>query len=128
MERLAYPIVLTKDKDAYLVYVPDFQIDTFGKNIADALEMARDAIGLMAMQLQDEGKKVPDPGTMEVEKEEDDILLYVDICFEEYRIKNDSRKVRKNVTIPYYLNLRAEKMGINFSRLLEDALVKKIGF
>lgn len=68
------------------------------------------------------------PGTMEVEKEEDDILLYVDICFDEYRIKNDSRKVRKNVTIPYYLNLRAEKMGINFSRVLEDALATKIGY
>ena len=52
-----YPIIITKDKNDFLVSIPDFNIDTEGRDLADAIYMARDAIGLMMMQLQDEGKK-----------------------------------------------------------------------
>ena len=44
--KAAYPIVLSKGKQYIVVYVPDFNISTQGKDEADAMEMARDAIGL----------------------------------------------------------------------------------
>ena len=50
----------------------------------------------------------------------------VDIDFSEYRRKHDNRMVKKNCTIPYYLNVEAEKRGLNFSRLLQEALLSKI--
>lgn len=124
---MAYPVVITKDGPDYLVYIPAFNIDTAGKSIADAIEMARDAIGLVGIEFEDEGKKLPDPLEGEIVKEkEDDIVTYVDIDFDEYRMKHDTRKVRKNVTIPYYLNIKAEKIGLNFSRILEEALMEKL--
>jgi predicted RNase H-like HicB family nuclease len=52
--RIADPIVLTKGKDHIVVFVPDFNINTQGANEADAMEMARDAIGLMGIDMQDE--------------------------------------------------------------------------
>lgn len=51
----------------------------------------------------------------------------VDIDFLEYKKKHDNRMVKKNCTIPYYLNDMAEKEGINFSRVLQDALQEKLG-
>ena len=42
----AYPIIITKDADFYVVSIPDFQIGTQGETLAEAMEMARDAIGM----------------------------------------------------------------------------------
>ena len=45
----------------------------------------------------------------------------------EYRRKTDNKMVKKNCTIPNYLNVEAEKRGINFSRVLQEALQEKLG-
>ena len=122
-----YPIVLSKDEDGYIVTIPDFDINTEGNDLADAIFMARDAIGMMGIQYQDENKELPIPFSNEYELEDGDITTLVDVDFDEYRRKHDNRMVKKNCTIPYYLNVEAEKRGINFSRLLQEALLEKIG-
>ena len=122
----AYPIIITKEGNDYLVNIPDFDIDTEGKDLYDAIFMARDAIGLMGIQLLDENKELPVPFSVKFEKGANDIETFVDVDFDEYRKRYDSRMVKKNCTIPYYLNVQAEKMGINFSRVLQDALLEKI--
>lgn len=125
---IVYPVILTKVDTGYLVNIPDFDIDTEGKDLAEAIFMARDAIGLMGIELEDEEKEIPNPFSRPYEKAEDEIMTFVDVDFLEYRKKHDSRMVRKNCTIPYYLNVEAEKRGINFSRVLQEALQEKIGY
>ena len=126
-KRLAYPIVLRKTGDGwYAVTIPDFDSHTQGKDLAEALYMARDAIGLMGITLQDDGEAVPEPYSKQYKTEVGDMEYAVDVDFEEYRSEHDSRSVRKNVTIPYYLNAKAEKMGINFSRVLQEALQERV--
>ena len=49
MEKGAYPIILKRTDDGYYVEIPDFDIGTQGDSIAEAMEMARDAIGLMGI-------------------------------------------------------------------------------
>ena len=44
-----YPVFITVGSKYYLVRIPDFDIDTQGEDLADAIEMARDAIGLMGI-------------------------------------------------------------------------------
>lgn len=122
-----YPIILSKDSDGYFVTIPDFDINTEGTDLADAIFMARDAIGLMGMQYQDEMQPLPVPFSKDCPLNDGDIKTLVDVDFDEYRKKHDNRMVKKNCTIPYYLNVEAEKRGINFSRLLQDALLEKIG-
>ena len=56
----AYPIVMTQGKEFVVVFVPDFNINTQGKDIPDAIEMARDAIGLMGIDMQDDGEALPE--------------------------------------------------------------------
>ena len=55
----AYPVVMTQGKEFIVVFVPDFNINTQGKNIPEATEMARDAIGLMGIDMQDDGEALP---------------------------------------------------------------------
>jgi predicted RNase H-like HicB family nuclease len=127
MSVAVYPVILSEDNDGYVVQIPDFRTATEGKDLSDAIFMARDAIGLLGIELEDEGKELPTPFTRKVEKQAGDIETLVDVDFTEYRKKHDNRMVRKNCTIPYYLNEEAEKRGLNFSRILQEALTQKMG-
>lgn len=103
--REAYKIVLTPEENgSYTVFVPDFDSGTQGENLADAMYMARDLIGIMRITLQDMGKDIPAPGTAECIAEANEIVTYVDVDFAEYRRKNDNKKVKKTLTIPSWLN------------------------
>lgn len=125
--REAYKIVLTPEENgSYTVFVPDFDRWTQGENLADAMYMARDLIGIMGITLQDMGKDIPAPGTAECIAEANEIVTYVDVDFAEYRRKNDNKKVKKTLTIPSWLNEQAEMAHINFSRTLEEALRSKL--
>ena len=126
--RRAYPIEISKEDDGfYYVEIPDFDIATQGESIADAMEMARDAIGLMGIDFLDDGKEIPEPNSKEVHFGKDDIATLVDVDFAEYRKKVDNKAVKKNCTIPYWLNVEAEKAGINYSKVLQDALMSVLG-
>ena len=122
--KLAYPIVLSQGENHIIVFVPDFNINTQGKDYVTAIEMARDAIGLMGIDLEDEKEELPVPSIVSAIKKEseDDIVTLVDVDFTEYRRKNDMRTVRRNVTLPSWLNFEAEKSGINVSAVLQKAL------
>ena len=91
------------------------------------MEMARDAIGIMGIDYLDDGKVLPEPNTKEVESGADDIVTLVDVDFAEYRKKVDNKAVKKNCTIPYWLNVEAEKAGINYSKVLQDAIMRVLG-
>lgn len=124
--RKAYKIVLTPDDQGYLVTVPDFNCNTEGKDIADALFMARDVIGAMGITLQDMGRDIPEPDTIDFTAGTKDIVTYVDVDFMEYRKKAENKKVKKTLTIPSWLNEKAEAEHINFSRVLEEALINRL--
>lgn len=86
--KTAYPVVITKDKDFMVADIPDFSIGTQGTDLADAVEMARDAIGLMGIHMEDNGNPLPKPSEMSaVPTKEGDILTLVDVDFRKYRQK-----------------------------------------
>ncbi len=119
----AYPVILTKVKTHIIVFVPDFNINTQGKDFFDAIEMARDAIGLMGIDMEDDNEKIPDPSELsEIVKNNDDVVTLVDVDFDKYRRMNNMRTVRRNVTLPMWLDYEAEKSKINVSAVLQRAL------
>ena len=126
--RKAYPIVMSREPDGlFFVSIPDFDTFTQGEDIADAMEMARDAIGLLGIDLEDAGKEVPEPNSVKFEVQKNDIITLVDVDFVEYRKRVDNKAVKKNCTIPYWLNAEAERAGINFSKVLQDAIINALG-
>lgn len=125
----AYPIVLTQGKEYIVVFVPDFNINTQGKSIPDALEMARDAIGIMGIDMEDDGEALPEPSELadvQAAAETGELVSLVDVDFDEYRRRNDMRAVKKNCTIPSWLAAEAERAGVNFSAVLQSALKQEL--
>ena len=123
----AYPIIIEPNDDFFVVFVPDFNINTQGTSIADSMEMARDAIGMCGCYMQDNNQSIPAPSNIEdVKAEKGPIVTMVDVNFQEYRKKQDLRAVRKNLTIPSWLNEEAESAGLNFSAVLQNALKREL--
>lgn len=126
--KTAYPIILTQGAEYVVVSIPDFHINTQGTDLADAIAMARDAIGLMGIDMEEDGEALPTPSSIRnlPPAEENSVFTLVDIDFEEYRRKHESRAVKKNCTIPSWLNAKAEKAGLNFSAILQAALKEEL--
>lgn len=122
----AYPIILSYNDGSYLVNVPDFDCMTQGSDIADAMFMARDVICMMGLDLMLDNKPVPEPSDFD-SIVTDDLKLMVDVDFTKYRREQDTRAVRKNCTIPSWLNDEATAAGINFSAVLQEALKSQLG-
>lgn len=129
-----YPVIFTPledEKNTVLIEVPDLGILSEGFGIADAIVMARDAIGLKGIYMEDEGKELPKArriGEIDVQsgtfaEDGQGYVSLVDVDFVEYRRKMDNRTVRRNVTLPNWLNQEAEKAQINVSRVLQEALM-----
>ena len=127
-----YPVFFTKTETVVLVEVPDLEILTEGKDMINAVEMARDAIELKCVSMEDDGIEIPLPSEMDAldinrgtfAEEGTTVMSFVDIDSAEYRRKIDTKTVRRNVTIPGWLNYEAEHAGINVSRVLQEALMK----
>ena len=122
-----YPVVLTPAKKGYVVYVPDFDINTEGSSLPDAIDMARDAIAMTGCYREDHGEKLPAAATLAPACEPPQVCALVDVDFGAYRRANENRTVRRNVTLPSWLNVEAENAGLNVSRVLQDALKARLG-
>lgn len=129
-----YPVIFTitnDKKDTVLIQVPDFDILSEGYGMVNAIEMARDAIGLAGITREDMGKEIPNATDMqqidlsraEFRGDGQSIVSMVDIDFTVYRRRLDTKAVRRNVTLPKWLNQEAERAGINVSKVLQEALM-----
>ena len=89
--------------------------------------MARDAISLMGVDMEDEGEELPIPSSVNSIKVNDgELITLVDVDFAEYRRKNELKVVKKNCTLPSWLCYEAEKANINFSQVLQAALKNEL--
>jgi predicted RNase H-like HicB family nuclease len=120
----AYPIILTPDTGGYVVTVPDLEINTQGEDLADALYMARDAIGAWGICQQDAGRAIPEPSVIEPTHDAGEFVSWVDIDFGKYRRASDMTSERTNITLPRYLKNLANDAGLNLSQELQTHLKK----
>lgn len=128
--KLVYPACFYKEDSGYSVVIPDsLGCCTQGENLEEAIQMAEDAALGWLLTALEENEEIPKPTEIKDVKLEYEngfvSLLLLDISA--YSEKYGSRKsVKKTLTIPAWLNERAERMEINFSKTLQDALIKKI--
>lgn len=133
--RNVYPVFFTKADGVVLVEVPDLEILTEGKDINDAIDMARDAIELKCVSMEDAGEDIPTPSDLSqlnvangtFAEDGETVISLVDIDSSEYRRKIDTKTVRRNVALPSWLNYEADKAGVNVSRILQEALMSTLG-
>lgn len=129
--KLVYPAVFTPciEKEGYTVEVPDLPgCVTEGKDLVDAIEMGVDAASGWVLAELEEGNNIPAPSlrkeNIKLEDPESFVSMLV-LDMDAYAEKYGDKTVRKNITIPAWLNTYGEKNNINFSRVLQDALLKR---
>ncbi len=128
MKKLFYPAIFTPEENgSFSVAFPDVDgCFTQGDNIDNAYEMAVDALGLMLSYLQEEKRPVPQPSLPnELKVENGQFVVVIEFDMLSYLKKNNNKAVKKTLTIPQWLNEEAVARNINFSQVLQEALLEK---
>lgn len=130
MSKYIYPAVFQKENDCFLVNFPDIKnCFTDGEDLADAMDAASDVLGTMIYGLEESGDPIPPASDIKdiVVQNENSFVSLVACDTLEYRKLNDHRAIKKTLTLPSWLNTIAEKNNINFSAVLQAALIEKLG-
>lgn len=128
MNKLFYPAIFhTAEESGFWVSFPDLpECLTEGDDMQDAYEMAVEALGLCLTERKKDGEVIPDPTEINKIDTEDGVLVIVEFDMLEYQKKHNSRAVKKTLSIPEWLNEEAVSRGVNFSQLLQEALIVKL--
>ncbi len=119
-----YPAIFHKEDDAYWVEFPDLEgCHTFGSSIPETMEAAQEALSAYLLTLMEQGRPLAAPSDVSAFRPEDGFSSLVSCDIDQYK---DTKAVKKTLTIPSWLNDRAVSMGLNFSKVLQDALIAKI--
>lgn len=127
MKRLFYPAVFHKaEEGGYWVTFPDLpECITEGDSIEEAYEMAVDALGLALADRIQAKEELPAASGVDTIREEGNVVV-VPFDLLEYNRKHNNKAVKKTLTIPEWLNEQALAMNINFSQVLQDALMERV--
>lgn len=128
MEKLFYPAVFHKaEEGGFWVSFPDIpECLTEGDDMTQAYKMAVDALGLAITDRIENKEYIPKATEIDKIELEDGTLVIVGFDLLEYRKKHNSRAVKKTLSIPEWLNEAAMKENINFSQVLQEALMEKV--
>lgn len=126
--KLVYPIILTPYENhsgGYVVTAPDMPgLVTGGDTLAEALDMARDAACGWVLTELEEGRHEPHASNIADVKPDrpDGIVTLISLDMDSYAEKYGKKSVRKNVTIPAWLDTFGERHNINYSQVLREGL------
>ena len=135
-----YPAVFYEEEGKISVLFPDLgNLATFGDSLAYAMRMAADACGLYLFTALRDGEALPSPSALsevnpaailkdfEMESSVDSTFVnMVLVDMTEYARRHSDKAVKKTLSIPMWLNTLCEEKSINFSKVLQDALLTKI--
>lgn len=129
MSRLFYPAIFHKaEEGGFWVTFPDIpECMTQGEDMKQAYEMAVEALGLSVSTMEEAGETLPQASSPDHIQVEEGILVVVEFDLSEYRRRHRSKAVKKTLSIPEWLNEAAIRENINFSQLLQEALMVKLG-
>ena len=130
--KLIYPACFYPSEDgSYTVVFPDLPgCVTEGKSLADAMEMAEDAVSGWLLGEVEENKQLPKASFIHditADEYNNGFVSLIAIDLNEYAQKHGSKAVKKTLTIPAWLNTIAEQKNVEFSAILQEALKEHLG-
>lgn len=130
MSKISYPAVFREDGNSYFVEFPDLEgCLTSGTTVEEAFENAKEALGLFLDQDGDVYERTINKPSIIKEvclNNPDSIVMLVEYDSLEYAKKYKTKAVKKTLSIPEWLNDLAIKENVNFSSILQEALIKKL--
>lgn len=119
-----YPAVFHKENDSYWVEFPDLEgCQTYGDTLNETMGFAQEALTGYLLTLLEQGEPITSPSDISSIHPDEGFTSLVSCDVNQYK---DTKAVKKTLTIPSWLNDRASSMGINFSKVLQEALLSKI--
>ena len=119
-----YPAIFHQEDSAYWVEFPDLPgCQSFGDTLSETMAEAQEALAAYVLTLLEQGKPLAQPSDIGAITPEDGFTSLVACTIDQYK---ETRAVKKTLTIPSWLNDRATAMGVNFSQVLQEALITKI--
>lgn len=130
MNKYSYPAIFTPEENgSFSVCFPDLDgCYTCGDNLTDALMMAEDVLAFTLYSYERDKREIPSPSIpSSLEVSDGEFVNFIACDTLEYCKMNNNRSVKKTLTIPEWLNEAATSLGLNFSQVLQEALMQKIG-
>ena len=94
----------------------------------EAYNMAVDALGLCLEDMEKNNIPFPVPSSIDkITVDDDAFLVVIEFDMLAYKKRTNSKAVKKTLTIPAWLNEKAIQLNINFSQVLQEALLEKVG-
>ncbi len=119
-----YPAIFHQEDSSYWVEFPDLPgCQSFGDTLPETMAEAQEALAAYVLTLLEQGKPLAQPSEMASIIPEDGFTSLVACTIDQYK---ETKAVKKTLTIPSWLNDRATAMGVNFSQVLQEALITKI--
>ena len=128
MAKYVYPAIFTPEENgAYSIVFPDLDgCYTCGDDLEDGIEMAEDALALVLYGYEKDGRTIPAPSKhTELTVNGEEFVNYVACDTMAYRKRFNNKAIKKTLTIPEWMNEEANALGLNFSQILQDALLQK---
>jgi len=129
MKKLFYPAVfIPEEEGGFSVFFPDIPgCNTCGDTMDKTYEMAFEALGLVLSYMEDNKETIPSASKpQDLKLEEGQFLVVIEFDMIAYKRRTESRAVKKTLTIPSWLNDAALEKNVNFSQVLQDALMEKL--
>ena len=129
MMKYAYPAIFKPEQEGgyFIEFVDLDSCYTQGEDIADGIEMAADVLALTLYELEESGAALPSPSMPnDIACPDGGFITMISCDTLEYRKMYDNKAVKKTLTIPAWLNTASERAHINFSQVLQEALMERL--
>ncbi len=130
MKKLFYPAIFHKaEEGGFWITFPDIpECMTQGEDMQHAYEMAVDALGLAITSREEEKIELPSPSEpYKITTSMEEFCVIIEFDLLAYKKRTNSKAIKKTLSIPEWLNEEAIALGINFSQVLQEALMQKVG-
>lgn len=120
-----YPAIFHQEDNSFWVDFPDLQgCQTFANSLNESVEYSQEALSAYILTLLEDDKPLPTPTNIKALQVDSDSFTSLVSC--EINANKDTKAVKKTLTIPAWLNDKALALNINFSKVLQDALLEKV--
>lgn len=93
--------------------------------IEQAVENAKEAMGLHIWSMEKDGDEIPEPSSLkDLELDKNEAAHIIEVFMPSIRERINSRFVKKTLSLPSWLADRADEAGVNFSKILQNALME----
>ena len=125
----SYIAVISFDDDGISIDFPDLAgCFTCTESENEIFKMAKEVLGLHLWSMEKDNEPIPEPSSIkDIKLDDNEIAMLVEVFMPPVRDRINNKVVKKTLTIPQWLNVEAEREGVNFSMILQNGLKHYLG-